>query len=231
MNTDSPLQDIETLDRDGALRETAEKAARLGRLTRRGALVTGGAAAAALAVTGRASAASMTGTSGSPSGDLAILNYALTLEYLEAAFYKEAVSGGALSGATAKFAKVVAGHEATHVATITAVIKELGSTPVAQPTFDFKGTTANQAAFQKTSLELESTGVSAYLGQGPLVQSDAILAKAAQILAVEARHTAWIADIIGSGTNPSPAPSAFAKPLTMAQVLAAVQATGFITSS
>ena len=226
-NSNSPLQDIDTLDRDGALRETAEKAGQLGRLTRRGVIATGGAAAAGLALAGRASAAA---TVGSPANDLAILNYALTLEYLEAAFYAEALSVGALSGDTATFAKVAGSHEATHVATISAVITQAGSTPVAKPTFDFKGTTADQATFQKTALTLESTGVSAYLGQGPLVNSDVILGKAAQILAVEARHSAWIADIIGSGSNPTPAPSAFAKPLTMAQVLAAVQATGFITS-
>ena len=228
MNTNSPMHDIETLDRDGALRETAEKAGRLGHLTRRGMLATGGAAAAGLALAGTASAAAP--TVGSPANDIAILNYALTLEYLEAAFYAEAVAGGALSGATLAFAKVVAGHEATHVATIQAVLTQTGNTPVAEPTFDFQGTTADQATFQKTSLTLESTGVSAYLGQGAMVNSDLILAKAAQILAVEARHSAWIADIIGSGSSPVPAPAAFATPLTMAQVLAAVQATGFITS-
>jgi hypothetical protein len=228
MNTESPLQDIETLDRDGALRETADRAGLLGRVTRRGALVGGGAAAAALAFGGTASAAT---TTGSPAGDLNILNFALTLEYLEAAFYAEAVSGGALSGKTLSFAKTVAAHEAIHVKTITAAIGALGGTPVAQPTFDFKGTTADQATFQKTSLTLEATGVAAYLGQGPLVYSDLILGEAAQILAVEARHQAWIADIIGGGTKPSPSPSAFTKPLTAQQVLAAVQATGFITSS
>ena len=226
MNTESPLQDIETLDTDGALRETAHDAGLAGRLTRRGAIATGGAATAALAFTGTAAA-----TSTGSAGDLKILNFALTLEYLEATFYSEAVHGGALSGDTKTFAKVVASHEATHVKTLTSVIKSLGGKPVAKPTFNFKGATGTQTVFQKTALKLESTGVSAYLGQGANVKSNAILGEALAILAVEARHQAWIADIIGMGGNPSPSPSPFATPLSMSAVLAAVKQTGFITKS
>jgi len=94
--------------------------------------------------------------------DVKILNYALTLEYLEAAFYAQAVSGGALSGRTLDFAKLVASDEATHVKTLK---QALGSAAVAEPKFDFQGTTADQAKFQQTALTLENTGVAAYLGQ------------------------------------------------------------------
>jgi hypothetical protein len=161
-----------------------------------------------------------------PASDVAILNYALTLEYLEAAFYAEAVSGKALSGETKTFATVVAGHEAAHVAALKAA---LGSSAVAKPTFDFKGTTTNQAMFQATSETVEYLGVSAYLGQVPNVVSKAVLAAAGSILPVEAWHAAWIADIRRHGAQPYPAPTAFAGGKTKAAVLAAVKSTGFIT--
>src|SRR3954466_9166877 len=74
---------------------------------------------------------------GSKKQDVEILNFALTLEYLEAAFYAEAVGRGIYSGAVGTFASTVAAHEATHVATLKSV---LGSKAVASPKFDFKGT-------------------------------------------------------------------------------------------
>jgi hypothetical protein len=226
MNTESPLNDLETVDRDGAIRETAEKAG-LNPLTRRGALVTGGAAtavAAFAAVPGSALASTRPRATLAAS-DVAILNYALTLEYLESAFYAEALSQGALTGKLLAFAKVVAAHEATHVTTLKGV---LGSKAVAKPTFDFKGTTTKATTFAATSLALETTGVAAYLGQGANVKSNAVLGDAVAILAVESRHMAWIADIIGGGGKPSPSPLPFSVPLTMAQVLAVVKKTGFI---
>ena len=157
--------------------------------------------------------------------DTDILNFALTLEYLEAAFYAEAVGKGALKGETKSFAKVVAGHEAAHVA---ALKSALGSHAVAKPKFDFKGTTANQAKFEATSEVLEYTGVSAYLGQVGNISSKKVLAAAGAILPVEAWHAAWIADIRRHGGKPYPAPSAFAEGKTKAQILTAVKGTGFI---
>ncbi len=164
--------------------------------------------------------ASAAGTS-----DVDILNFALTLEYLESAFYSEAVMKGALSGETKTFAKVVAGHEAAHVGALKGA---LGSKAVAQPKFDFKGTTGNQKQFQATSEVLEYTGVSAYLGQVGNIKSKTVLGAAGSILPVEAWHAAWIADIRRHGAAPYPAPSAFAAGKTMAQILTAVKGTGFI---
>ena len=163
----------------------------------------------------------------SKKNDVKILNYALTLEYLESAFYAEALSKGKLSGSVLKFATTVAAHEATHV---TALQKALGSAAVKKPSFDFKGTTGATKTFLATSKVLEDTGVSAYQGQATLIDATAILATAGSILAVEARHASWVRDLIGGGKTPSPAPDAFSPPLSMKQVLAAVGKTGFIKS-
>jgi hypothetical protein len=213
---------LEELDRDGVLRDTAARVdgnTRKTFLGKMGALVGGGLALGALPV-GLANAA------GTSKGDIAILNYALTLEYLEAAFYKEAVSKGALHGETSMFAKTVAQHEAAHVA---ALKKALGSKAVKMPGFDFKGTTASQGTFQKTALTLEDTGVKAYLGQAGNIKSSAVLKAAASILPVEARHAAWMAEIVGMGSSPSPAPDAFQPSASMSEVLTAVKGTGFLS--
>ena len=161
--------------------------------------------------------------------DIAILNFALTLEYLESAFYTEAVQEGKLTGETKRFATVVSQHEASHVTFLKAV---LGAKAVAKPTFDFKGTTADMAMFQATADVLENTGVHAYLGQVPNIKAKPVLVGAGRILPVEARHAAWIRDIrfAGGTTSPTtPAPGAFEDGFTKAQILAAVKATGFIT--
>jgi rubrerythrin len=223
-----PILTLPDVDRDGALAEAeahaleaaAEGHTRSSFLTRGAGLAAGGLVVAALPV-------GLAGAQGGLSkGDVKILNYALTLEYLEAAFYAEAVSKGKLHGVAQKFAQVVAGHEAAHVA---ALRKTLGSKAVKTPRFDFKGTTAKQSTFLKTARVLEDTGVSAYQGQAPNIKAAAVLAAAGSILAVEARHAAWVRDIIGD-KNALPAPDAFNPAKSMSAVLSAVKATGFITS-
>lgn len=213
------------LDRDGALQDGAARVdghTRAAFMRRAGAFFGGTLAAGALPV---AFAQAQSGAL--PSGDIAILNFALTLEYLEAAFYAEAVAKGALSGETSIFAKVVADHEAQHVAALKAT---LGGKAVKKPAFDFKGTTSNQSMFQQTSMILEDTGVKAYLGQAGNIKNTTVLKAAGSILPVEARHAAWIENIIGHGNSPSPAPDAFQPAANMATILAAVKSTGFITN-
>jgi hypothetical protein len=210
------------VDLDGALHETADRAGFLKKAGLGGAaLVSGGALLGAMPSIALGAAI--------PASDIAILNFALTLEYLEAAFYAEANSGGALSDAeTKRFATVVAQHEAAHVAFLK---KTLGSAAVAQPKFDFKGTTQDQATFQATADVLENTGVHAYLGQVPNIKAKPVLVGAGRILPVEARHAAWIRDIrFQGGTNATttPAPSGFEDGFSKAKILAAVKATGFI---
>ena len=164
---------------------------------------------------------------GSKKNDVKILNYALTLEYLESAFYQEALARGSFTGSVLNFAQVVAGHEATHVATLKGV---LGSKAVASPSFDFQGTTRKWSTFLRTSKVLEDTGVAAYQGQAPLIHQNAVLAPAGAILAVEARHAAWVRDLLYAGKSVKPAPEAFSTPMSMSQVLSAVKKTGFIKS-
>jgi rubrerythrin len=220
------LHDVATLeevDRDGAVREAAEAVrgdTRAGLLRKGGVLAAAGLGVAALP----AGFALAQGTSAS---DVEILNYALTLEYLEAAFYKEANGKGKLDGIIARFAQVVGAHEAAHVS---ALKSALGSKAAKEPSFDFKGATGDEATFLKTAMALEDTGVSAYQGQAPRIKSTQVLGSAGAILAVEARHAAWVRDIIGAGKSPVPAPAAFNEPLSMKQVLAAVDKTGFIKS-
>lgn len=216
---------LEEIDRDGAV---AEAAAGMQATTRRGVLRRLGLVAGGGLVAGAVPIGLAVGQSGgSASGDVKILNYALTLEYLESAFYAEALSKGKLTGSVQKFATVVAAHEATHV---TALEKALGSKAVKKPSFDFKGTTGSQKKFLSTSKLLEDTGVSAYQGQAGNIKSPAILATAGSILAVEARHAAWVRDLIGAGKELKPAPDAFNPALSMSAVLSAVKSTGFIKS-
>ncbi len=219
----SPLPPLEELDVDGAIRETAEQVdpqTRAAFLRKAGVGV--GAVAGGGALLGALPGVAFGAVAAS---DVAILKFALTLEYLEAAFYAEAIRNGKFTGELDLFTRTVAGHEAAHVAFLK---KALGSAAQKSPKFDFKDTTTNKAKFEATSQTLEDTGVRAYLGQAGNIKSKVILGQAGTILTVEARHASWIRDIRGKGNPPSPAPAAFQDKRTKAQILAAVQGTGFI---
>jgi Ferritin-like domain len=212
------LPPLEELNADGAIQETAEKIdgdTRASFLRKAGlgagAVLGSGAIVGSLPALARASSTS----------DVDILNFALTLEYLEAAFYTEAVSKGALNGDVKRFARIVARHERAHVAFLKGA---LGSKAVKKPKFNFKGTTSNEAKFKATAQVLEDTGVAAYLGQVGNIRSKKILAAAGSILPIEARHAGWIRQLNGVAG----APKAFEAPKTKNQILAAVKKTGFI---
>jgi hypothetical protein len=212
---------IDAVDPDGVLREGVDalEAAHAGH-TRSSLFRRGGALAGAGLVLGSVPAGFAIAQGGLPKGDIKILNYALTLEYLEAAFYAEAVKKGELSGGQANFAKVVAEHEQAHV---DALKKTLGSKAVKAPKVDFKDATG-KAKFIATAQVLEDTGVAAYQGQAPNIQTGAVLAAAGSILAVEARHASWARYLLGK----SPAPDAFEMPQDMQAILDAVKGTGFL---
>jgi hypothetical protein len=211
------LSGVLGFDTDGALQETAEVAQRHSRraFLRTSGLAVGGAAVAGGLLPG---ASAMAAT---PKGDVAILNFALTLEFLEAAFYGAALKHAGLTGEHHRLARTVYSHEAAHVQ---ALKRALGSAAVKRPTFDFGSAVTSQDAFTATAITLEDTGVAAYQGQAPYITSDAIFKAALSIHPVEARHAAWIRNLGGQ----SPAPEAFNPALTKDQVLAAVTGTGFI---
>jgi hypothetical protein len=221
----SELFTLEEVDRDGAVREAAEH---VDPNTRAAFLRKAGLGAGAVVGSGAflGGLPSIASAAGVPASDVAILNFALTLEYLESAFYTEAVQKGKFQGETENFARIVAAHEAAHVAFLK---KALGRKAVKRPTFDFKDTTTDQAKFEATANVLEDTGVHAYLGQVGNIKAKAILKAAGSILPVEARHAAWIRDIrLSKQQGTIPAPTAFEGARTKAQILAAVKATGFL---
>jgi hypothetical protein len=220
---------LAAFDRDGAIEETAHAAgATRADFFKRTGVATVGMVAAGTVFEGLLSPAhAAISSKPSKANDVKILNYALTLEYLEAAFYREALNVGGYSGSVLRFAQTVYSHEATHVSTLRGV---LGSAAVAEPSFDFKGTTRKWSTFLRTAKVLEDTGVAAYQGQAHLIHQNAVLAPAGAILAVEARHAAWVRDLLYAGRTVKPAPEAFSTAMSMSQVLSAVEKTGFIKS-
>jgi len=150
-------------------------------------------------------------------GDIEILNYALTLEYLESAFYKEGLTRAGASGSLKELINTISTDEDAHVKALTETIKSLGGKPVKAPKVKFEY--SDTAGFTALAETLENTGVSAYNGVAPEIKSKDVLAAAGSIVQVEARHAAAIA--LQNGNSPSP--DAFDPTLTQAQVLKAVQ--------
>jgi len=158
--------------------------------------------------------------------DVDVLNYALTLEHLEAAFYQMtgdyALGADPFGNAVNDWLAAAGEQEAAHVATLIDVIGQLGGEPVAAAEYDFGVTDA--ASFLKTAMTLENVGVAAYDGAGQFLQSADLLTAAGGIVAVEARHAAYLNLVSGA----SPFPAATETPMTPEEVLAA--AGGFIVT-
>jgi rubrerythrin len=150
-------------------------------------------------------------------GDVDILNFALTLEYLEAKFYEEAKGRAKAGGELKSLVNLLAEDEQQHVEALTATIKQLGGKPVAEPKFDFPY--SGTGGFLKLAQTFEDTGVSAYNGAAPMIKSKEVLAAAGGIVQVEARHAA----AIRLQNSEEPAPAAFDTPLDEKQVLKAVE--------
>ena len=153
-------------------------------------------------------------------GDVEILNFALTLEYLESAFYEQALKKVNGLGADAKkLATTIQRNEAEHVDALAEAIKSLGGTPVKTPMVDFGDSFASERAFLKTAQTFEDLGVSAYNGAAPAIKSNEVLGSAGSIVQVEARHAAAIRQLNGQPITEA----AFDKALKQPQVLQAVK--------
>jgi hypothetical protein len=156
-------------------------------------------------------------TSSANAADLKIVNYALTLEYLESEFYSKVAAAGLFKGATLTTLKLFGSEEADHVTALHALALKLGGPAAPKPKGKFPVKSA--ASVATLAATVENLGASAYLGQAPLIQSPEVLAAALSIHSIEARHAATLNLL--TKMNPTPN-GAFAKPSTMAEVLKAV---------
>ena len=152
--------------------------------------------------------------------DVKILNFLLVLEQAQAAFYDAAVRGGALQGDLLTFARVVAPQEHDHVQFIR---KKLGTQAGPPPKLDFGRATSDPRRFTAAAIDLEEATAAAYIGQGANLTREA-MADAARIVAVEARHAAWIRDLAGQ----APAPRAADPPRTADDVLTELRQKGYL---
>lgn len=214
--SERPELALAEVDRDGALREalaTLHGSTRASFL--RGAVFGGGALLAAASAPAEAQSGRQ---------DVAILNFALSLEYLQAAFYTEVERIGSLRGRLKEQAETVGAHERAHVA---AFRETLGSRAIARPRFDFRGATEDSDRFRRTAVAFEDLSVAAYKGQAPRIRAREYLVPALAVHAVEARHAAWIRRLAGE----QPAADAFDEPLSRARTLRVVERTRFVVQT
>lgn len=153
---------------------------------------------------------------------LDVLNYALTLEYLEAAFYTQGNGHNLLSGKADRYLKNIQSDEETHVAALQSTIKSLGETPVSAPEVDFGSVFASKNSFLTAAYTFENLGVQAYLGAAPsLFNEKPLLQAAASIFGVEARHAAIIANLQNRTPEGGVYKGPFETPASKSTVLAA----------
>lgn len=178
----------------------------------------GGSKKGSTASTAAPATAASTAAHSSGTGDLAIVNYALTLEYLETEFYAKVVASGLFNGKVASLIKDFGRQEQTHVEALKGTAEKLGGTPAPKPVGKFPIESAAQVA--QLAYTVENLGAAAYLGQAASIQSPEVLAAALAIHTVEARHAATLGTLVKKSVTPD---GAFAKPADMPTVLAAVK--------
>jgi hypothetical protein len=145
--------------------------------------------------------------------DLAIVNYALTLEYLEADFYDKVAASGLFKGKELDAIKGFGQQEHEHVTALMQTASSLGKA-AAKPKTKFP--LKNAKSVVELAASVENLGAAAYLGQAARIKDKKILAAALSIHSVEARHAATLNKMLGKSPTPD---GAFAKPMTMEQVL------------
>src|SRR4051812_29572135 len=151
-------------------------------------------------------------------GDVGILNYALTLEYLETAFYADVVKSGLFKGADLETIRKFGREEAEHVEALTQAVKSLGGKPAPQPKAEFPLKSAKSVL--ELAATVENLGAAAYLGQVPNIESPEVLASALAIHSVEGRHAATLNTLLGESVTPD---GAFAVPADVQTVLKSVE--------
>ncbi len=161
--------------------------------------------------------ASLASSAASGRQDVAVLSFALAFEQLQAEFYAHAVRTLSLHGDWLQFAQVVGAHEQAHVAFLRRALGNAANPPrmrLLRPPSD-------PGAFQRLAVTLEDLGVALYNGQAGNV-SKAVLAQAAEIVSVEARHASWARDLAGL----TPAPAATDTPASVTEVEARLKSAG-----
>ena len=151
-------------------------------------------------------------------GDLGIVNYALTLEYLEAAFYAEVAKSGLFKGADLALIEEFGKNEQEHVTALTSTVKTLGGKPAPVPKTQFDLTDA--ATVLQTAADVENLGAAAYLGQAAAIEDPGVLAAALSIHTVEGRHAAALNTLTDQPITPD---GPFAAPADAQTVLDSVQ--------
>lgn len=163
-------------------------------------------------------------------GPLDVLNYALTLEYLEAEFYRQGNAAGLLQGKAAQYLEKIQTDEEAHVMVISDTIGQLGGSPVPAPEVDFGQAFASSDSYLDAAFTFENLGVSAYLGAAPsLFAEKELLSAAASIFGVEARHAAILGVLLDKPAEGGVYMGATETPLSRQEVLQA--AAPFIVST
>ena len=216
-------------DTDGAMRELARDPSSRKRFLR---MMGGGGAAAAFGIfmaacgsddteqnAGVEPAGKMNG--GAMAKDLAIVQYALTLEHLETDFYNAVIDAGVIKDMKlAETAKLIRDNEQEHVDALTRTVKQLGGTPKRPKTTFDAVLEGGPDMVLETAATVENLGAAAYLGQAPRISSKEVLAAALAIHSVEGRHAAALNSVVGKTIVPD---GAFAKPASMEEVLPQVK--------
>jgi rubrerythrin len=151
-------------------------------------------------------------------GDVGILNYALTLEYLETAFYADVVKSGLFKGSDLETIRKFGREEAEHVQALTQAVKSLGGKPAPQPKAEFPLKSAKSVL--ELAATVENLGAAAYLGQAANIESPEVLVSALAIHSVEGRHAAALNTLLGESITPD---GAFAVPADVKTVLKSVE--------